>query len=108
VLLSNVTVNGNTDEGVALEEAGEGSINVLFSSLRSQNNGASGILIEEFDAGDISGDISQSTITGNGGFGIEVAQAAPGRGIIRLRGVTLRNNADGAFDAVGAQIVKVS
>jgi hypothetical protein len=108
VLLSNVIVNGNTDEGVALEEAGAGDINVLFSSLSSQNNGASGILIEEFDAGDVSGDIANSMITGNGGFGIEVAQAAPGKGIIRLRNVTLRNNADGAFDAVGAQIIKVS
>ena len=98
MLLINVQADGNTDEGIALEEAGDGGIRAALFAVRARNNGADGVQFEEFDAGDLTVDIAVSQFDDNGGYGIYASQAETGNGSIRLRGVSLRRNADGPFN----------
>jgi hypothetical protein len=96
--LTGVRANDNTDEGVALEETGEGGIFASLVAVQARGNGADGVQFEEFDGGDIAVDIALSQFDDNGGFGIYASQAQPGSGLIRLRGVRLARNADGPFN----------
>jgi hypothetical protein len=96
----------NYDEGIDLNESGDGSIEVsLVNVLADQTVDGDGIAFEELDAGNLDASVVASTVTNNGDDGIQAEQFEPGNGVLELRSTRFAGNADDDVNLDGVELV---
>ena len=75
-------------------------------SVDVHDNGDDGIQLEESGDGDLLARIVNSVITDNNEFGVKVEQGDAGGGTLRLQQVTFAGNGDGPFDATDVAVIE--
>jgi hypothetical protein len=89
----------NYDEGVDLNEGGDGSVDVsLVNVIADDTVDGDGIAFEETDDGDLVVSIVASASTDNGDDGIQIEQGDAGTGTLKLRSTDTSGNADDAIN----------
>jgi len=85
---------GNLEEGIVLEEAGDGHIVTGFHNVATNGNGDDGIDIDETGDGDFVGFFANVTANDNGAEGIDIDEADAGSFTIALHNIVSNDPLD--------------
>lgn len=100
----NSTINGNLDEGVDFDEADDGDIIASFVRTRATDNNDDGFKMSEEDGGNVYSDVRGSRAANNGGKGFVFEEADDGDLTVSVRGSSTANNDDS--DDTGIEAVQ--
>ena len=98
------TINGNLDEGVDFDEAGAGDIQVSFRNTEASENRDDGFKMSEEDDGDVIGDVRRSAARSNGGKGFVFEEENDGDLHVTVVRTTTYNNDDS--DDTGIEVAQ--
>lgn len=85
---------------------GSGGIYVRFAGVRSFGSGDNGIQLEEFGNGDVNGVLLHCVSSANGDDGLNVDQQDAGGGTLRLIASVFEDNADDDVNVDGVSVVR--
>ncbi len=97
-------VAGNLDEGIDFDEEGAGDIHVSFVATSAEENTDDGFKMSESGAGDVTGIIDHSGARANGGKGMVFEEEDAGDVAVTITNVTTANNDDS--DDTGVEVVQ--
>jgi hypothetical protein len=103
-LMVNTDINANFDEGVDYDEEGEGDINATYVRTRADRNNDDGYKHTEEDGGDMYSNVRAAQASGNGGAGFVYEEEDAGDLYVNVRGSRTSGNDDG--DGPGIEAVQ--
>ncbi len=101
LILRRVSTNGNDGQGIQMTEDGTGDIGLSLTRSESTGNGNTAVELEEEDAGGHDVTVRNSTITGAGGEkSLDVIEDGDGSSTVTIRNSTIDPAPDSSGDVV--------
>jgi hypothetical protein len=101
-----LTEDGDVDDGDTEPEDSQGGIEFRFQNVLSLRSGDNGIQLEEFGNGDVNGTLVNSESSDNGDDGVNIEQADEGGGAVRLQTSVFKGNADKNQNIKGVTVLE--